>query len=60
MGQALVEARDGELLKALALLGNALEILDAVNAPANIGAHIDLASCTLRDMLRAEHGSAGE
>jgi hypothetical protein len=45
MGQAVVEASDGELFRALALLAKALEILDALDAPGHIGAHIDLASC---------------
>jgi hypothetical protein len=54
MGQALVQARDGDLLKVLALLGSALEILDAVDAAPNVGGHIDLAICRLREILQAE------
>ena len=51
MDQFVREVRHKELLKALALLSEALEILDAADAPADIGAHVDLALCRVRETL---------
>ena len=36
---------------ALAHMEEALELLDGCNAPADVGAHLDLAICRLRDVL---------
>lgn len=49
--------RNEALAAALAHLQNALEILDRVEAPAQIGAHIDLARCQLLDILESRGAS---
>jgi hypothetical protein len=38
-----------ELAQALTMLKQSLELLDASNAPADIGGHLDLAICRLED-----------
>lgn len=43
--------REEPLRAALAHLQSALEILDRVNAPAQLGAYIDLARCQLLEVL---------
>jgi hypothetical protein len=51
MGQA-VPSRPGEAFeKALSYMEVALELLDGAGAPADIGAHLDLALCRLREVL---------
>lgn len=40
---------DQAVIDALKHLEAALELLDGANAPAQIGAHVDLAICQLRD-----------
>ena len=44
--------------EALAHLRSALVILDSVDAPAQIGAHIDLAHCQLCELLASSEGFA--
>jgi hypothetical protein len=44
-------SRDEALGAALAHLQSALEILDRVNAPAQIGAYVDLARCQVLEAL---------
>lgn len=39
------------LMRALVHLQSAIWLLDDGRAPAHIGAHVDLATCLLRDML---------
>ena len=53
MSQSIPEPRRSDALSALALLEKALQILDGIDAPANIGAHVELAICQLRDALQA-------
>ena len=45
------EAGDEALRQALALMESALGLLDGAAAPAEIGAHLDLAICQLRNRL---------
>jgi hypothetical protein len=40
---------DQAVIEALAHLEAALELLDGANAPAHVGAHVDLAICQLRE-----------
>ena len=54
MSQSTPELRHSNGLKALALLEEALETLDAADLPENIGAHVDLAICRLRELLQSE------
>lgn len=51
MGQSGREASESDAMNALALLEEALSILDQVEAPAEISAHVDLAICRLRERL---------
>lgn len=41
-----------ELQSAMAMMLAALEILDEAGAPADVGAHLDLAICRLREVIR--------
>ena len=41
------------LISALQLLKDALQIMDHCDAPGHIGAHVDLALCQLREHLEA-------
>lgn len=41
-----------ELQSAMANMRAALELLDSAGAPADVGAHLDLAICRLRDVIR--------
>ena len=40
-----------ELQSAMARMREALDLLDSAGAPANVGAHLDLAICRLRDVI---------
>lgn len=51
MSQSNCEPDQSDGPDALSLLEKALKILDAIEAPANIGAHVDLAICQLREVL---------
>jgi hypothetical protein len=48
------------LLRAMELLGRALEILDEARAPADIGAHINVAMSRLEEELRQSDQPAQE
>lgn len=52
MSQSIPEPRDSGALSALNLLEKALKILDRIEAPASIGAHVDLAICQLRELVQ--------
>lgn len=41
-----------ELHSAMASMVAALELLDEAGAPADVGAHLDLAICRLREVIR--------
>ena len=43
-----------QMTKALALMNQALDLLDAAGAPAHVGAHLDLAIVRLMDAIPAE------
>jgi hypothetical protein len=51
MGQALPSKPSEGLQKALLYMEVALELLDKADAPTDIGAHLDLALCRLRETL---------
>lgn len=57
MRQATHRTDDERLLEALSRMASALESLDEADAPADIGAHLDLAICRLKDIL-AERSAA--
>lgn len=45
------------LTQALELMRSALELLDQANAPADLGAHLDLAICRLETVLDTPHNA---
>jgi hypothetical protein len=49
---------EGNLEQALSYVQSALEILDSSQAPADIGAHLDLAMCRLQEFLGHETSGA--
>jgi hypothetical protein len=51
MGQAVPSQPREALAKALSYIEMALELLDEAGSPADIGAHLDLALCRLREAL---------
>lgn len=51
MGQALPSLPGEAFEKALSYMEVALELLDGASAPGDIGAHLDLAVCRLREVL---------
>lgn len=53
MRDAGLSTREEKLQKALMHMECALELLDDADASADIGAHLDLAVCRLRDVSRA-------
>ena len=57
MSRLISEHSGSAALDALDLLQRALEFLDATDAPPNIGAHVDLAICQLRETLEAPKGT---
>ncbi len=49
--------------RALSLMGSALQLLDEADAPADVGAHLDLALCRLRDCMaqgQFDHSAAND
>jgi hypothetical protein len=54
MSQNSSESNSSDEFRALALLEEALAILDAVDAPGDIGAHVDFAISRLRGELGME------
>lgn len=51
MSRSISERNATDCFKALALLEEALQVLDDADAPANVGAYLDMAICQLRDAL---------
>lgn len=51
MSESRTDRKEPDAANALALLEEALSILDRLDMPAEIGGHIDLARCRLRDHL---------
>ena len=51
--------RQRELAEAMDLMCKALELLDLHNAPGEIGAHLDLAICRLREYLNFSPAKTG-
>lgn len=51
MGQAVPSQPDEAFEKALSYMEVALELLDEADAPADIGAHLDLALSRLREVV---------
>lgn len=51
MGQASFSMNEQKLEKALICMKSALQLLDDAQAPADIGAHLNLAICRLKDVL---------
>jgi hypothetical protein len=51
VGQAKYSDRSEAIGKALSYMEVALELLDEAEAPADIGAHLDLALCRLREVV---------
>lgn len=56
MDQASFSSRRNKLEKALSFMQSSLKLLDDADAPAAIGAHLDLAICRLRDHLAESAG----
>lgn len=54
------EPKRSKGLVALDHLEKALQILDDIEVPGNIGAHVDLAICQLRDVLEAGQKNSDE
>lgn len=51
VGQTSFSTDKEKLEKALICLESALQLLDDADAPADIGAHLDLSMCRLKDVL---------
>lgn len=51
MGQGTFSIDEERLLKAVAYMDCALQLVDQADAPADIGAHLDLAICRLKDIM---------
>ena len=49
MEKTILAARREMLRKALGLMEDALDLLDGADCSADVGAHLDLAICRLRD-----------
>ena len=60
MSQSTTEPKRSKGLEALGHLEKALRILDDIQVPGNIGAHVDLAICQLKDVLQTWQESSGE
>lgn len=52
MGDSERKTKKPDAMNALALLEKALTMLDEAEVPADVGAHLDLAICRLRECLR--------
>lgn len=60
MGQVSYSSEQERLEKALMCMQSALQLLDNSDATADIGAHLDMAICRLKDLLaRSPHDQAG-
>lgn len=51
VGQASLSTEQEKLEKALSCMQSALQLVDDADAPADIGAHLDLAICRLKELL---------
>ena len=51
MSESVSGSLEREGAAALALMEEALELIDRFETPVEIGAHLDLAICRLRDLL---------
>ena len=51
MGQSSFSTEGEKLQKALFCMQSVLQLLDETNAPADIGAHVDMAKCRLTEYL---------
>lgn len=56
MGQSSFSTNQEKLEKALICMQSALQLLDDANAPDDIGAHLDMAACRLKDALSGVSG----
>jgi len=52
MGESEANSSEPQAARALEMLEEALAILDDTDMPSDIGAHVDLAICRLRDRLQ--------
>lgn len=52
--------KDAAMNDALTLLSNALDLLDRTEAPADVGAHVDLAIHRLQAALAARNNASGQ
>lgn len=59
VGQTSFSTEEEKLEKALLCMQTALHLLDDADAPADIGAHLDLAICRLKDII-AEPSAASD
>lgn len=60
MGQSMPLTDEDKLRKAAMHMESALQLLDDTDVSADIGAHIDLALCRLRDVLPASTTAVGQ
>jgi len=60
MGESVSDPKKVDMGAALALLEEALRVLDAIDAPAEIGAHVDLAICRLRDVVQSQNAGRSQ
>lgn len=60
ISQSTAEPGRSKGLEALNHLEEALQILDVIEAPGNIGAHVDLAICQLKDVLQTWQESSSQ
>ena len=51
VGQSSFSSTEEKLEKALICMESALQLLDDADAPADIGAHLDMSMCRLKDVL---------
>jgi hypothetical protein len=57
MSQSIADPIQSKGLEALNHLEKALQILDDIEVPENIGAHVDLAICQFKDILQTWQGA---
>jgi hypothetical protein len=55
--ESATSSNEESLEQALSHVQSALHILDSLGAPADIGAHLDLAMCRLHDFLGQRSGA---
>lgn len=59
MAELLSNAKRPDEITALALMEEALQILDDVDAPGEIGAYVDLAICRMRELVVGKLDASG-